>query len=104
MIIKEVTPGRKVAHNIMGDFLFINNELAINASRYERDYEVVLDICEDDNFSLVMSLGRRYVAQVTIPAKSYVEVELEGEDDQTSGLEPVPFDINKCTLSLWGLE
>jgi hypothetical protein len=43
------------------------------------------------------SAGDKYVAELFIPARQYVE-EGEGEDRQ---LVPVPFDIDRCILTLW---
>ncbi|MCC8110374.1 MAG: hypothetical protein LIO74_01690 [Ruminococcus sp.] len=45
-----------------------------------------------------------YVATIDIPAREYTEVETEGEDGETTTtLEPVDFDIDNVTLTLWAL-
>lgn len=86
---------------------FNDGDLSFNVSKKERDYEVVIDICEDYTGGLVMgaSTGDKYVAQVVIPAREYEEVEAE-ENEQGTGKKsvPVPFDIEKCELKLWEME
>lgn len=86
---------------------FNDGDLSFNVSKKERDYEVVIDICEDYTGGLVMgtSTGDKYVAQVVIPAREYKEVETE-ENEQGTGKKsvPVPFDIEKCELKLWEME
>ena len=48
---------------------FDDGELMFNVSKKERDYEVVIDICEDYTGGLVMGAdaGDKYVAQIIIP-------------------------------------
>lgn len=102
MIVIDKTPGKKIPYEIIGNSIFFNDEIMFNLEKYERDFEQNIDICEDENFSLANGLGRRYVAQIVIPARRYEAVEAESEEKPTS--EAVPFDISKCTLILWGLE
>lgn len=108
MIINEVTEGKKIPYVLMGNMIFFNNEMLFNLEKYERDYEISIDVCEDENFMLVNGLGRRYVAQVQIPAREYtekIEDEENTEDEQENPeLVPVPFDMDKVTLNLWGLD
>lgn len=102
MIVIDKTPGKKILYEIIKNSIFFNDEIMFNLEKYERDFEQNIDICEDENFSLANGLGRRYVAQIVIPARRYEAVEAESEEEPTS--EAVPFDISKCTLILWGLE
>lgn len=113
MIINNVTEGRKIPYETNGNMIFFNNEMMLNLEKYERDFEMAIDICEDENFMLVNGLGRRYVAQIKIPAREYKKVTAESESNEDGGISqeepetksvPVPFDIEKCTLNLWGLE
>lgn len=59
--------------------------------------------------------GERYVAQLIVPAREYIETttvnpdyDPENEESMESptitNKEPVPFDINKCELRLWDME
>ena len=58
-----------------------------------------IDVCYDQDRNLVIgaAAGRYYVAEIDIPAREYREV---GEGEETH-LEPVPFDMDKVTLTLW---
>lgn len=78
---------------------FEDGELSFNVSKREKDEDVTIDICRDYRGDLVMgaSAGDKYVAQLFIPAREYTEEESE----EGSVLVPVPFDINKCILTLW---
>ncbi len=108
MIVNEVAEGKKIPYVLMGNMIFFNNEMLFNLEKYERDHAISIDVCEDENFMLVNGLGRRYVAQVQIPAREYtekIEDEENTEDEQENPeLVPVPFDMDKVTLNLWGLE
>ena len=101
-----------IPYELMGKIISFNDgDLMFDASKKERDYEVVIDICQDYTGGLVMgtSSGERYVAQLMIPAREYIETESENTDaeegtDSTIVREPVPFDIDNCTLTLWDME
>lgn len=88
---------------------FNDGDLSFNVAKKERDYEVVIDICEDYTGGLVMgaNTGDKYIAQVVIPARQYTEVETEeSEDSEGTGTDflPVPFNIENCELRLWEME
>lgn len=97
---------------------FNDGDLMFNVSKKERDYEVIIDICEDYTGGLVMGAdsGDRYVAQVVIPAREYTETEIDNPDydpDAENGMggsekitqrEPVPFSMDRCELRLWEME
>jgi len=112
--------GKKfIPYEVAGNNIDFNDgEMAINLSKKERDYEVLVDVCMDYTGGLVCGTadGLRYVAQVTIPEREYTEIEKPNpeytEDGEGEGTvsptiidrEPVPFDIEKCELRLWELE
>lgn len=88
---------------------FNDGDLSFNVAKKERDYEVVIDICEDYTGGLVMGTnsGDKYIAQVVIPARQYSEVETEeSEDSEGTGKKSVPvaFNIENCELRLWEME
>lgn len=132
MKIIEVNEGVKIPYEVRGTKIALNDdELTLNLSRYERDDANHLDICRDKFGNLVSGVipgvAEIYVAQIDIPARAYVEKQIEatpeqeaaeaaeaagdGEnspeggttDHQTMEREAVPFDIEKCTLTLWAL-
>lgn len=107
-----------IPYEVMGKNIDFNDgELMFNVSKKERDYEVVVDICQDYTGGLVMGAGagERYIAQLTIPPREYEEIEKENPEydpEDEMGTEqptiverkPVPFSMDKCTLTLWEME
>lgn len=105
-----------ISYDVDGNMISFNDEeLALNLKKREKDYPVHIDICTDKMGALVCGTvsGLRYVAQIDIPAREYKEVRVENPnynpDDEMSQetittMEAVPFDINKCTLTLWEME
>jgi len=102
--------GKKfITYDINGNVIGFNNqELSLDLGARERDYDVSVDICMDKTNALVCgaSAGMRYVAQIEIPARTYVETagEPDAEGNPTTELVPVPFNMDNCTLSLWEME
>lgn len=101
--------GKKfIDYEITGDIITFKNELSLNLNARERDYDVAVDICMDKTNALVCgtAAGLKYVAQIFIPARTYIEVDGEPdiEGNPTTALEPVPFNVDNCTLSLWEME
>lgn len=93
---------------------FNDDEIMINLKRKERDYDILIDICQDMSGGLIAATGADlYRAQIFIPAREYTDTETENPDydpdDPTSqktitAHEAVPFDISRCVLTLWGKE
>lgn len=85
---------------------FNDDELALNLQKRERDGDVHIDICTDKSGALVIGAanGFRYVAQIDIPAREYVDVEIEEDGETKTTREPVPFSMDRCTLTLWEME
>lgn len=112
--------GKKfIPYEVMGKIVSFNDgDLMFDVSKKERDYEVVIDICQDYTGGLVMgaSQGERYVAQLAVPAREYIETTSENPDydpeaedgsmesSTITTRELVPFDIEKCELRLWEME
>ena len=107
-----------IQYDVLGKIISFNDsELMFDASKKERDYEVVIDICQDYTGGLVMGAGNgeKYIAQLVIPAREYIETESDNpsydadtaegtESPTTTTREPVPFDIDNCELRLWEME
>lgn len=112
MIVIEKNIGQKIEYSVKGTKLNINDELILDLARYERDFDMHIDISENWAGMLTMGIADRYVAQIDIPAREYIEVPGEpaapGEGTETEGdnikLEPVPFSMDKVTLTLWTIE
>ena len=109
--VVEKTPGKHIEYALSGGkkITFGDDELTINLASRERDFEVSLDICIDEEDGVVIGTGGRaqkYAAQIVIPARRYAIIE-DGEDENGEPKEvpmPIPFDMSLCTLILWGLE
>ena len=109
--VVEKTPGTHIEYAVSSGkkITFGDDELTINLASRERDYEVTLDICIDEEDGVVIGTGgkaQKYAAQVIIPARRYDVIE-DGLDEDGEPKEvpiPIPFDVSLCTLILWGLE
>ena len=118
MNIVEKTPGTKIPYSYnKTSITFGDGDLVLNLKHREMDDVNIIDICSDKNGFLVVgtAVSLKYVAQIEIPARRYVEVPVEQENPESetgeggntepgTTLEPAPFDIKLCTLYLWGME
>jgi hypothetical protein len=109
MIIVEKNQGTKIPYEITGNKIAFNDEIMVNVEKYERDDANHIDICRDAYGNLVTGVipgtAEAYIAQIDIPAREYDYI-ADGVDDNGNPREvpvPVPFDMNKCTLTLWAL-
>lgn len=109
MIIVEKNEGPKIDYEIQNTAtkkkITFDDDLTINLIKREEDYPVHIDVCFDADGDLVLgtAAGRRYVAEIDIPARRYNE-EPDPEDPEQTILVPIPLDLDLCTLSLWALE
>ena len=109
MIIVEKNVGPKIEYEIQNTAtkkkITFDDDLTINLIKREEDYPVHIDVCFDADGDLVLgtAAGRRYVAEIDIPARRYEE-EPDPEDPEQTILVPIPLDLDLCTLSLWALE
>lgn len=124
--VVEKNPGEKIAYEQSGTkVIFGDDELMVNAARYQKDWPVQVDICADENKNLVIGVGvgRYYVAQMDIPATEYKEVEVEAEETEAATettsesdsteenqtavkkqLVAQPLDMGKVVLTLWSID
>lgn len=110
IIVVEKNEGEKIAYEVSGTkIIFGEDELMVNIKSRERDEEVTLDICKDTQDGLTVGVNteaREYVAQVTIPARGYEIVDTGEQDEDGKPImerKALPFDMKKCTLTLWAL-
>lgn len=95
----EKNEGAKIDYEQSGTRLYFgDDELMLNAAKYQKDWPVCIDICKDraGNLTIGTESALRYVAQVEIPAAVY-----EGEGDER---EQLPLDMGDVTLILWSIE
>ena len=109
MIIVEKNEGPKIDYDIQNTAtkkkITFDDDLTINLIKREQDWPVHIDVCydEDDELVLGTAAGRRYVAELDIPARRYEEVP-DPEDPEHTILNPLPLDLDLVTLSLWSIE
>lgn len=101
MIIIEKNVGPKIPYEVVGTKIIFDDDLMLNLKKREDDEPVHIDICYNTAHQLITGTqdARSYVAEIDIPARGYIEP--AGEDEAP---EPVPFDIDKVTLTLWAIE
>lgn len=118
--VLEKNKGTKIAWEQNGNKLVFGDEdLSIRCDTRQRDYPVHVDICADDDGNLVIGVGagRYYVAQVDIPAITYIETVVEpeetgdtpAEDGDNMGRsnikrEAQPLNMADVVLTLWSVD
>lgn len=108
MVTTSKNEGRKIDVTVSGTKIFFgDDELMLNAARYQRDYPVHVDVCMNRDKQLVLGVGdgMYYVAEVDIPAKAYTEVE-QSADPMQGGEPPalIPLNMDDVTCTLWSLD
>lgn len=110
MKVVEKNAGQKIPYEVAGTKITFDDEVMYNLAKYERDDANHLDICRDAYGNLVNGVpdaGGRYVAQIDIPPRAYIEVETGQTDEDGRPVmqpQPVPLDMDKVTLTLWSVE
>lgn len=122
----EKNAGQKIDFEQSGTrLIFGDDEIMLNAAKYQKDWDVEVDVCRDKSGNLTIGTGSglRYVAQVMIPAAAYTETEIPAEDpaeapaaeDATESGDGMnqkttvqrdknPLDMGDVTVILWSIE
>ena len=122
----EKNAGEKIAFEQSGTrLIFGDDEIMLNAAKYQKDWDVEVDVCRDKSGNLTIGTGSglRYVAQVMIPAATYTETEIPAEEpaeapaaeDATESGDDMnqkttvqrdknPLDMGDVTVVLWSIE
>ena len=124
MKVIEMNEGRKIPYEVKGTKICFDDDLTINLSKRQEDWNTHIDVCSDKNGALVIGAasGNYYVAQIDIPKREYEEIISDDEpteaaysDDEIGNenemqkqpqiiREPKPLDMDSVTLTLWALE
>lgn len=106
MNVIEKNEGVKIPYEVVGTKICFDDDLTINLAKREEDDPVHIDVCHDNDGTLVIgaAAGRMYVAEIDIPARAYTEMPIENEEHEETAREPLPLDMNKVTLTLWAIE
>lgn len=123
--IIEKNVGEKIAFEQSGTrLIFGDDEIMLNAAKYQKDWPIEVDICRDkaDNLTIGTASGLRYVAQLMIPAATYTETVIEepeapeadaegteqtengGMNQQNVQRDKNPLDMGDVTVVLWSIE
>lgn len=114
----EMNEGEKIAFEQSGTRLYFgDDELMVNAAKYQKDWDVAVDICKDKSGNLTIGTesALRYVAQIEIPAATYTETVIPQSEDAEAGegegmnrdniqRDKNPIDMGGVKLSLWSIE
>lgn len=122
----EKNAGQKIDFEQSGTrLIFGDDELMLNAAKYQKDWDVEVDVCRDKSGNLTIGTGSglRYVAQVMIPATTYTETEIPAEETSealaaenvaedgdgmnqktTVQREQNPLDMGDVTVILWSID
>lgn len=104
MQIVDKNQGTKIDYIINGQQLSFKNEMTLNLAEYEKDFPVHLDICLDENGSLTLGLGKKYVAQIDIPPRQYIYPKPNDNEEEEPSKVALPFDNKQAILTLWRME
>lgn len=113
MKVIEKNNGEKIAYEQSGTRIYFgDDEIMINAAKYQKDEPVEVDICKDrsGNLTIGTESALRYVAQVLIPAATYTTTETTEESSESEGGTTTStrvkddLDMNDVTLVLWSVE
>lgn len=115
-----ITPGTHIEYTTTKKAItFGDEDLTINLKNREKDEKVLIDVCADRDGELVIgaATGYKYVAQVEIPSREYAEEQVENLDydpeaeegssnasEYITERQPVPFDIDNCTIYLFAID
>ena len=122
----EKNVGEKIAFEQSGTrLIFGDDELMLNAAKYQKDWPVEVDVCRDkaDNLTIGTASGLRYLEQVMIPSATYTETVTEAEEtvealaaedaaEDGDGMnqkttvqrDKNPLDMGDVTVILWSIE
>jgi hypothetical protein len=109
MNVIEKNAGPKIEYKQESESIIsFRDELFLNLEKYERDYPVQIDICENEDGILTTGISKKYIAQIEIPARKYSEIPIQETGTEIEGesikLEPVPFSMDNIILTLWAIK
>lgn len=107
MHIRKVNEGDYIDYAVEGTRIFFgDDELMINAGKYQGDEERTVDIVVTRQGTLAIGAesGYAYAAQIVIPAAEYEETETEDESGETvTQRKTKEIDMDHVTLVLYGI-
>ena len=108
MILVEKNEGRKINYSLEGTKITFGGMLSVDLEKYEREDTYTIYICSDREGGLFNSLcpDLAYAADIVIPARRYRARQKSVYQGNMPVVQrdPVPFDIDACTLILWAVD
>jgi len=106
MIVIEKNEGTKIGYEVTKTSICFDDDLTINLAKRQKDWDVHIDVCSDEDGALVIGAesGKYYVAQIDIPPIEYEAVEEAAEGEEQAAPVAKALDMDKVTLTLWALE
>jgi hypothetical protein len=101
--IVEKNEGEKNNIEVVDTKITLAGEMTLDLEKYERDFDVHIDICTNEFGFMMFGINERYVAQIDIPARAYDTI-IDGEDEDGNPMEkqvPIPFNMDNVTVTLW---
>ncbi len=101
--IVEKNEGEKINIEVVDTKIILAGEMILDLEKYERDFDVHIDICTNEFGFMMFGSNERYVAQIDIPARAYDTI-IDGEDEDGNPMEkqvPIPFNMDNVTVTLW---
>jgi hypothetical protein len=101
--IVEKNEGEKINIEVVDTKITLAGEMTLDLEKYERDFDVHIDICTNEFGFMMFGINERYVAQIDIPARAYDTI-IDGEDEDGNPMEkqvPIPFNMDNVTVTLW---
>ena len=100
MIIVDKNEGRKIGYAVEETVItFGNDELTLDLAELQEEEPVHVTVCYTKRHTLTTGRGGiTYVAEIDIPAIEYAE-----SQEEEGGMEPLPLDMEKVTLTLWAI-
>lgn len=105
MIIVHLNDGPKAEFSLSGTVLTVHG-VSVDLAQRQRDTRTVVDISLGaDLKTAAEGVGSWYVATIVIPPREYelVEVGLDENGQPIEEPRPLPIDLSKVELRLWGL-
>lgn len=106
MKIEEKNEGKKINYTVSGSTIVFDDTISVNAAKYQKNTENIIDVCIDDDMQLTTGLGKWYGANIIIPPKKYNYVD-SGEKDENGNTKYIrvaeALNMDDVTLILWAL-
>lgn len=109
MQVKDLNQGDKAVYSLNNSVLtieVIDQSIELDLAAEQEEESKTIDVCLDKKGNLIKGIANWYVANITIPATTYILVDTGEVDEQgNTKYDQVKdeLDLDKVKLDLWGL-